>query len=368
MFDFISLIVFFSLIFMMQPIESRRVIVDDTYKIISWITRLKFISWAKNIWKENYEKYKTDTDYKIIYTVLIMLFIVSVLVWLYPAFVEDGHYDKTTIALQIQLITVCLAIIAASIAFRNYQRKSGQDLYYLTLKNTKLDFPHINALILYNNKDRAVAIFAIDIIILKTKQCIRIFQDNSAPILVSAYSSEVIRFEPISKYTKKLALKNFFANKIQVICLTHNENIEAKYTNNERLGNQYKQKCIFPKTVTNIPKGYNSKIVPSDDTYWLHIIESELVLYEDGRSFIGEKSSHLTGHFKDDILQINIDSINNENIVELLKGKSYEEIQTLIQQTEDMKENLIFDQYDGVIGLISMEKIKFKTIKRVISY
>ena len=155
-----------------------------------------------NVISKHTYRYKKNDDFRIIYNASIVLFILSLTIWIFPLF-KNIEYDYNIITLQVQAITICLATVAAIIAFKNYQRKSGDNLYFNIIHNNN-GIPYLQNIILYNAKDKATVIFAIDLVQLDKNynlHKIRFFQDITNPIIIPAYSSKVIKVELTYKYT-----------------------------------------------------------------------------------------------------------------------------------------------------------------------
>lgn len=209
----------------------------------------QFSVWIKKHWNKHYTRYQSDNDYKIIYCATILLMIVSFIIWLFPAFSKDSQYDRGLITLQIQLAGVCLATVAAIIAFKNYQRKSGNELYYSTLVRANERLPHVDGIAIYNAKDKACVIFAIDFLLQDSKERIRLFQDDSNPVVVSAYSSVVIKLEKTSKYSNEFIPSSFTRDNISCVCMTHTGGVIAEVADMDELTIEFKASCIRPLTI-----------------------------------------------------------------------------------------------------------------------
>lgn len=307
---------------------------------------------------------KRDLDTRIIGGAVIVYCFISVFTQMYLLpILEIIDWDKR-ISLQMQLTALAVGLTAAIIAFRNYRRKSGQDVYYAFLENINIDFPHMSKIVLYNNKDRATVVFAVDIIMLDNGSRIRLFQDNMDPVIVSAYSSILVDLDQTFNYTNEYMPDEFLQEKMKLVCITLNGEIIAKSANVDMLRENFRDACIFPLTVINIPNLYNEEVVPRNATHWITLIESK------DQSHLGnellqfrESNKIITGYYQDDVLYITPEPEADCYLKEYLHGKTRKQIQEIVVVDNERYKQGYFSQEEN-FGVLNINEIEFTEVTK----
>ena len=307
---------------------------------------------------------KRDLDTRIIGGAFIAYCFISVFAQLYLLpILAINEWDKR-LSLQIQFTALVIGLTAAIIAFRNYQRKSGHDLRYAFYVCDGREIEHTNGVILYNNKDRAIAIFAIDIIVLDTNVRIRLFQSNADPVIVAAYSSAIIKLDETSKYTSGYIPSSFSQDNILCMCITMDGEVPATKANVDLLRREFINTCVFPLALSNIPKSYKQTTVPHNATHWVNLIESYLVYDHEGEPVDMDSSYRvLTGYYYNDILHITPEPAPDNILGMYLHGKTSLEIEQIELHDGQSYENRYFQRYEG-IGLMNIKEIQFTEVTK----
>lgn len=302
---------------------------------------------------------KRDLDTRIIGGAVIIYCFISVFTQIYLLpMLEIRDWDKR-LSLQMQLTALVVGLTAAIIAFRNYQRKSGQDIYCAFHKQITRSLPHVNGIALYNNKDRATVVFAVDLIILGTNDRIRLFQDDLNPIIIPAYSSVVVKLERTSKYTNNYIPDSFAQDKVRVVCITMNGAICAQYADMDMLKIDFQKTCIRPLAISNVPESYKKDVVPFDATHWVVLKESRYVYNvtrDEARMICSD--TILTGYFQNDIFYLTPEPEAGSYLKKYLHKKTNKQIKEIKLRDNDKNRKGYFNQ-DEDIGLMNIEKIKF---------
>lgn len=256
------------------------------------------IQYMRN-WKDTY------TDRVII--VVAICFTVVILSYIFLFFDKVSIYEKE-ITLMGQTAGFILALVAATIAFRNYLRKSGDKLSYIAA-STNTD---IRALILRNEKDKSTSLFAIDIV-LTSKERIRLvnfFWPIINPLNLSAFETKKIDLGKVHLYGDKNP-RNFKIREIKkLICITANGESFAETFPVDSLRPEFveKEKVLLANRIKNIVSGYENKDIDPAAEYWLY--------FEDGGSINGsswEEEHVLTGFLSEHVFYLTKDSINYIN-------------------------------------------------------
>lgn len=225
-----------------------------------------------NKWK------KSDLDIKIVSLFPPGLFIfLLVAIDLYDP-KDRGYIPLVTI--MIQLFAITLASAAAVIAFRNYRRKSGDGLFYVTTKKGS----HIPLLILYNTKDKQAFIFAIDIE-LTSGERVRLvdFIQSMEPFNLSAFETKLLPLKPVFSYDGRDPVELNNKDIKDVICITPNGEIFARRLRVPPLNNDYiKENNIYRALrIQNKPTEYGTRALDLDAQYWVYISEKVRNRYEE---------------------------------------------------------------------------------------
>lgn len=326
----------------------------STVVFIKWVEYLwisvtpyfnKFSGFIVAWWKNRYKEYDKDEDYKIIYITGMILLFLSLIIWLYPLSSESVQYGKDTITLQVQLITVCLATVAGIIAFKNYRRKSDNEIYFNCSIQQDNDLAYISKIILHNAKDKSIVIFAVDYEI-KGKR-IRLFQDTFKPIIISAYSSIIIPLEKTFKYTNDYVPERFSREDTVCICVTTQGSVEAKILDLPQLNSKFREKCIFPQTIRNIPENIRYCGISSSSTHWVKVTSHD----EYKNKFITE---YISGYFDNDIFYVHP---KEQPYFDWLNGKSKSNIEACIMHLKTEQ---------GVPeGIYGCEEIEFINVGKI---
>lgn len=240
-----------------------------------------------------YKWQSADVDIKIIgaapFVVLIVLFIVYDL---HDS--TEGYFSL--VSMMLKIIGISLAIVAAIIAFRNYRRKSGDKLSYLCSSSTQ----DIVSLILRNEKDKTISIFAIDVV-LKSGERIRLvnfFWPIINPLNLSAFETRRIDLGKVHLYSGRNPRDLNIKGIKKLICITANgESVVEKFPI-DSLKSKFveKNKILLANRIRNIASGYENRDVDSSAEYWLYIKEEESI---DGESW---NDNHvLTGYVLEEI-------------------------------------------------------------------
>ncbi|MBS7833961.1 hypothetical protein J7620_03195 [Wohlfahrtiimonas chitiniclastica] len=343
------------------------IIVGDFFRKDDTVVLWRF----KKYWHECYDWYKSNADNKIFLYAVLIVILLSIVVWSVPdnseSYSSKGFTFLKYLALEMQLIAISIGVVAAIIAYKNYQRKLGDELYYTTMKHVKNTLPNVSQIILYNAKDKASVVFAIDFLILDSEDRIRFFQNNDNPIIIPPYSSYVLKLDKTDKYTDNYMPDRFKDKNIKCIGVTYTGEVIIKNKQMGTLNKSFRQSCIFPQMCTNIPENYVLESFPRNATHWINIIESENAEFEndDGSVYedIIESKYSLAGYFEDDILYIITESNNHDDTIRFLHGKSKSDIFALRNETQ---EQLNHDKYyfSQVVdfGIYSIVRMKFEDI------
>lgn len=303
---------------------------------------------------------KRDLDTRIIGGAFIAYSFISVFAQLYLSpILAINEWDKR-LSLQIQFTALVIGLTAAIIAFRNYQRKSGQDIYYAFFEHIKIDLPHICTIILYNNKDRTTVVFAVDVVMSDGSR-IRLFQDDLNPTIIPAYSSVVIHLDYTSKYTDDFIPDKFKSSKMKFLCITMNGEILAQFADMDMLRNDFRNTCIVPQTTSNAPESYENISVPHKATHWITLISSYYVDNDDEN--IDHEHITITGYYEKDVLYIIPEPEKDNYLGNYLHKKTQNQVQEIEEEDDYKYYNGYFDHYAGV-GLMSIEKIQFTKVTK----
>ena len=301
---------------------------------------------------------KRDLDTRIIGGAFIAYCFISVFAQLYllPILVIN-EWDKR-LSLQIQFTALAIGLTAAIIAFRNYQRKSGYKMHYMLSVQNNAQPPYISEIIIYNEKDKASAILAIDCLILDTGERIRIFQKLGDPIIVPAYSSYAIKLKRAYKYTNNYVPNDFQKQNLKLICITQSGPVKMDPSDIKELTGNFRRNIQTAQTMNDIPEDCIAPIC-SKATHWLSIIESYPSEYGGDMDI---KYYTLMGYFKSDILYI-VPEPTVEDRWYFLHKKSKPELNRLKISHLGSEMNYYLQVPD--MGLIDYEKIKFTIVDRL---
>lgn len=223
-----------------------------------------------------YENYKASTDHKIIYITFLSYCILSYILWssYYPTAPPKIH----PLSLHLQITAIVLALLAAIIAFRNYNRKSGHNLFYTF--GTKVNSEgktYVSNVRIYNEKDKIESIFAIDIIS-EDKKRIRIINCQNAPIEIAAYSVHNIKLENVHKYKRaekvyRFSKKHFNKHKITMEFITQNGAVKANLLLINELSREYIKDTYQALRIKNLPEDYQNLVLDIKTKYIINIQE-----------------------------------------------------------------------------------------------
>lgn len=277
----------------------------------------------------------------------------------------SNYIDK--LGLFLRVFTIILAVMAFSLAFLNFKRKSGNELYYAYTYNQHTPDQKISGITFYNAKDKAIVIFAIDICLMKSNEekRIRFFQDNTNPIVITAYSSQSVLFDPISKYTAGFIPDRFTSKNSSCICESFAESIIAKPMNVKQLDSKFREKCIFPQNFIEPQENYSHSTVPINATHWITFIKSDIYYDEQYQEQeIDYGYIVMTGYFDNGVFYLTSTSTIDPQIMQYANGKDEGELDEMKTQTDSLIRNDYFNQVVD-IGLIGLEQIKFKNINLI---
>lgn len=223
-----------------------------------------------------------------------------------PNNIITEYLPKITLA--IQLSGFILAFVAATIAFRNYLRKSGDKLSYIMAAAET----YISMLILRNEKDKSTSLFAIDIILINGERIrlVNFLWPIVNPLNLSAFETKKIDLSRVHLYGDRNP-KDFNIEKIsQFICITANGESYAKEFPIDSLTDDYveKNKILLANRIQNIAIGYENQDIDPKAEYWLYIKEA---IHIHGAT---EETNHvLQGFVIDNIFFLTNDSLNYIN-------------------------------------------------------
>ena len=257
------------------------------------------ISQYIDLWK------KWDTDYKII--VFTSFIGIIGLCLIYVTANKDAGL-QSVFSIMMQFIGLSLATVAAIIAFRNYRRKSGDKLSYVSGGNKR----NIAVLILRNEKDKTTSIFAIDAV-LKSGEIVRLvnfFWPIINPKNLSAFETKKIELGKVHLYGDRNPSDLNMKEIEELICITANGPIPAERFPIDALRPAYVEKkgILLANRIKNIVSGYENKDIDPAAEYWLY--------FEDGGSINGsswEEEHVLTGFLSEHVFYLTKDSINYIN-------------------------------------------------------
>lgn len=209
-----------------------------------------------------------DADVKIIGITSII--VVVILLIIYDLSDSQGGY-LPLISMMLRVIGISLAIVAAIIAFRNYRRKSGDKLSYVSGGNKR----EISVLLLRNEKDKTTSIFAIDVVLV-TGERIRLVDFLSPiinPLNLSAFQTEKIELEKVHLYGCHSPKSFNFQKVLKVICITSSGEYEARTFTIDSLREDFlkKNKILLANRIRNIAVGYEDRDIDPKAEYWLYL-------------------------------------------------------------------------------------------------
>lgn len=229
-------------------------------------------------------------------------------------------------AIMMQFIALTLASVAATIAYRNYRRKSGNQISNIFFG----DKSEIKSVLLQNEKDKAVTIFAIDVL-LESKDIVRIFTlfQSEKPIILSAFESRHIYLDDVHSYEGRNP-KNFdFTKMSESYCITTNGKVPLNQLNITELSDKYMNdhNLLQGYKIIYKPEKYKIGFVDHRARYWLYFRESKqgailgtsdyvdhvlTGLVEDGRFYITNESLKYIEENIENYLQSILKSIHDK--------------------------------------------------------
>ncbi|UNM96062.1 hypothetical protein MMG00_12810 [Ignatzschineria rhizosphaerae] len=208
-----------------------------------------------------------DFDTKIIGTAPCILLIILVLIFLVSDTTE-GY--KSIVSMMLQVSGVSLGLVAATIAFRNYLRKSGDKISYIPIKmNTNEGY----SFLLHNQKDKQAFVFAIDAVLAKNKKRIRLVDYSKPPmelITISPFGSQQIDLPKADKYGDSDLLSFDIEEVSHLICITTNGEMKVEEQIFKSLSDKYieQENIIRSNYIINKPLEYDFEVSPKA-RYWV---------------------------------------------------------------------------------------------------
>ena len=245
---------------------------------------------------------QADLDIKIVSFFPPILLITLLIA--FDLYVPEERGYVPLIALMIQLSGITLASVAAIIAFRNYRRKSGDQISYV-----KEEYKGgIDLLILRNEKDKATVILAIDVVLKSGKRIrlVNFFWPITSPLSLSAFETKKIELGKVHLYgdLPSSSLRNKGISKL--ICITPSGEVVARGFTISALKDDFiaENEILIARRIRNIAPGYENKDIDSRAEYWVYFDE---VRYRNG----GDDSliHILTGFVEDKIFYLTNDSL-----------------------------------------------------------
>lgn len=231
----------------------------------------------KSVFIQIFRGIKFDPDVVIISSMFGLYLLLTVLIWKYA--------EKPSLGLQIQFTGISLGCLAATIAFRNYRRKSGVEL----LANYESNWDSlygwkVKSVTISNLKDKKIQILEI-YLLLDNELPLLVESYKDKPIILDGYVTEKIIMPPATSYiinNTPLNLDSCFSyGKNKLLIVTPEKIISPKRllkpTSDKLFGDEVfahrhyfldhnSEKKVFPFTL-----GYVLTISVQNQTYYIYI-------------------------------------------------------------------------------------------------